>query len=62
MDWISLEKRKPNIDQTVFSWGKQGMRVCIYTNEFGFFGKKKGDAKFCNLMSKWRIIDNDVTH
>jgi len=62
MDWIKLETEKPTIGQTVFSWGKQGMRICIYTNEIGFFGKPKKEAKFSNLMSKWRIIDEDVTH
>jgi hypothetical protein len=52
MDWIKLETENPKIGQTVFSWEKQGMRICIYTNEIGFFGKPKKDAKFCNLMSK----------
>lgn len=62
MDWIKLEIQKPNIGQTVFTFGRQGMRICIYTNENVFFGKPKKEAKFCNLMSKWRIIDEDVTH
>ena len=62
MEWIKIQDNKPTINQTVFTWSKQGMRVCIYTNEIGLFGKPQKEAKFCNLMSKWRWIDEDVSH
>jgi len=62
MEWIALKDKTPNNNETVITWSQEGMRICRYTNEVGLFGKPIGEHKFCNLMSKWMIVDKYVTH